>query len=683
MPPRVAVSEAEFTVGFASRAAAFAAAFLAVTLPMPVARALQPSDRVTICEVHYDPTETPESSFEFIEIANVGTTTVFLDGAVITDEGNDGGAEATFQFPGIPLTGTTLPLVPGGILLLVADAEGCPYAGVDFEFYAGSSDSDDPAVPNLVKTSGLAADLYLANTGDGITLSVGITSGNIIPCGEIVDGVSWETGGAPDVTATSATTCSDPAPHPEIDNSSNSMQRCPESTDTNQSAIDFVAARRTPGAPNVCTASEPVIENVDTSPCVPASGQPVLVSCVASDADGDLESATVFFRRAGVTPFDSLTLTPVVVGLYQAQLPGQLDQTVVEYFVRVRDVIGYSTNFPAGAPAAVARYRVGITPISTVQSSVMADSCASSAFAGKPVHVVGVVTHHALEFSASYFYLQNGVGPFAGIRIAVPDGSYVPEIGDSLLVSGDVEESNCQTQVVLDGDCVQLRGVNRRVRARVLNTIGAIAQESNEGMLVRVSGTLDVLTAFDSIPGSPWAGREFLVGDGSGLVWIGDDTFTPDGIGYWYTPVPRHSLESVTGIVAARWPSSYDPVTRLRLEPRRDPDVDLLLTDAPIARPPGARLALEPNVPNPFNPSTSIGFVVPGACRIVLTVHDARGRRVRSLLERDYDAPSRDSVVWDGRDDAGHALPSGVYWVSLRNALDGTQSFARKMLLAR
>jgi len=657
-----------------------AVALVALLVAFP-AIALQVSDRVTLCEVQYDPPETPETSFEFIEIANAGTTTVFLDGAVITDEGNDGSAEAAFQFPGIPLTGTTLPLAPGDILLLVADAVGCPYAGVDFEFYAGTNDSDDPAVPNLVKTSGLAADLYLANSGDGITLSVGVTSGNIIPCNEIVDGVSWETGGAPDVTATSSTVCADSAPHPGIDNTVMSLQRCPESVDTDVSSADFIAAPRTPGAPNVCTFPGPVIESVDTSPCVTAPGQPVLLSCVATDADGDIASVRVFFRPAGSAAFDSLTLAPVVSDLYQVMLPGQTDQTLVEYFLRVRDAMGQTAIFPANAPATRALYRVGVTPISTVQSSIAADSCASSTFAGTPVSVVGIVTHHTNEFSVSYFYLQNGIGAFAGIRIVVSDGGFMPEIGDSLLVSGIVEESLCQTQIVLDADCVQLLAIDRRVRARVLGSTGAIAQEENEGMLVQVAGSIEVLTAFDSIPGMP-AGREFQVGDGGNPAWVGDDTFTPDGIGYGYTPVPRDPLQSLTGIVAARWPSALDPVTRLRLEPRRDPDVVVpVASDAPSALP--RHLVLEPNLPNPFNPSTAIGFVVPGACRVMLAVHDARGRRVRTLLARDYAAPARDRVVWDGRDDAGHALPSGVYWARLHSSLAGTPALARKMLLAR
>ena len=70
------------------------------------ARALQPSDPVKISEVHYSPGTAPETSYEFIELYNAGARVVFLDGAVITDEGNSGSNETTFQFPGTPLTGT-------------------------------------------------------------------------------------------------------------------------------------------------------------------------------------------------------------------------------------------------------------------------------------------------------------------------------------------------------------------------------------------------------------------------------------------------------------------------------------------------------------------------------------------------------------------------------------------------
>ena len=65
--------------------------------------------------------------------------------------------------------------------------------------------------------------------------------------------------------------------------------------------------------------------------------------------------------------------------------------------------------------------------------------------------------------------------------------------------------------------------------------------------------------------------------------------------------------------------------------------------------------------PNPFNPATAISFSLPAAARATLTVHDAQGRQVRRLLADAARPAGRQQVIWDGRDDAGHALPSGLY----------------------
>jgi flagellar hook assembly protein FlgD len=43
-----------------------------------------------------------------------------------------------------------------------------------------------------------------------------------------------------------------------------------------------------------------------------------------------------------------------------------------------------------------------------------------------------------------------------------------------------------------------------------------------------------------------------------------------------------------------------------------------------------------------------------------LDVFDSTGRRIRTLFQKTFD-PGRHSVVWDGMDDGGHRLPSGVY----------------------
>jgi flagellar hook assembly protein FlgD len=65
--------------------------------------------------------------------------------------------------------------------------------------------------------------------------------------------------------------------------------------------------------------------------------------------------------------------------------------------------------------------------------------------------------------------------------------------------------------------------------------------------------------------------------------------------------------------------------------------------------------------PNPFNPRTTLRFAMPAAGRANVTVHDARGRRVRTLTAQLPAGPAR--VRWDGTAGDGRVLPSGTYLV--------------------
>ncbi len=93
---------------------------------------------------------------------------------------------------------------------------------------------------------------------------------------------------------------------------------------------------------------------------------------------------------------------------------------------------------------------------------------------------------------------------------------------------------------------------------------------------------------------------------------------------------------------------------------------------------PAVPMALR-NEPNPFNPSTTIHFELAQAGSVRLRIHDARGRLVRDLLRADLAAGAH-SCEWDGRDDAGRSVPSGVYFC--RSEAAGTQQVG-KLVLAR
>ena len=74
--------------------------------------------------------------------------------------------------------------------------------------------------------------------------------------------------------------------------------------------------------------------------------------------------------------------------------------------------------------------------------------------------------------------------------------------------------------------------------------------------------------------------------------------------------------------------------------------------------------ALEQNYPNPFNPETTIKYELPASSHVRLNIYTALGQKVRQLV--DYTQPAAyHRVVWDGRDNAGNLLPSGVYFYRL------------------
>jgi len=90
-------------------------------------------------------------------------------------------------------------------------------------------------------------------------------------------------------------------------------------------------------------------------------------------------------------------------------------------------------------------------------------------------------------------------------------------------------------------------------------------------------------------------------------------------------------------------------------------------------------VALRPNHPNPFNPSTVLAFSLGLDSRVRLTVHDLKGRAVRTLVDGDRPAGEH-SVLWDGRDERGEGVGAGVYFVRVETR-DGVDS--RKIALIK
>jgi len=78
------------------------------------------------------------------------------------------------------------------------------------------------------------------------------------------------------------------------------------------------------------------------------------------------------------------------------------------------------------------------------------------------------------------------------------------------------------------------------------------------------------------------------------------------------------------------------------------------------------RFALRQNTPNPFNPVTTIAYDVPASGgHVTITIYDVSGRRVRTLVDSPQE-PGSLAAVWDGTDETGERVGSGIYYCRMR-----------------
>jgi hypothetical protein len=102
------------------------------------------------------------------------------------------------------------------------------------------------------------------------------------------------------------------------------------------------------------------------------------------------------------------------------------------------------------------------------------------------------------------------------------------------------------------------------------------------------------------------------------------------------------------------------------VEPLRTTGVDLRIGEGDVTATPPATPSLHLGAaPNPFNPRTTLHFSLPATASVDLRIYDLAGRHVRQLATGRH-AAGEHRIRWNGRDDAGGEVPTGVYLVRLR-----------------
>ena len=91
------------------------------------------------------------------------------------------------------------------------------------------------------------------------------------------------------------------------------------------------------------------------------------------------------------------------------------------------------------------------------------------------------------------------------------------------------------------------------------------------------------------------------------------------------------------------------------------------------------KFALAQNYPNPFNPTTDIAFSLDKSAEVNLSIYNMLGQKVRTLVNGTR--PSGMHVLqWDGRDENGRNLATGIYLYTLTS---GSTSITKKMALMK
>ena len=204
------------------------------------------------------------------------------------------------------------------------------------------------------------------------------------------------------------------------------------------------------------------------------------------------------------------------------------------------------------------------------------------------------------------------------------------------------EVNGQQPYVFAEGGCPSLQHFD------LVGTVGALAVEShawqNDGGLSVVAGVLNMDPDGDGTNHNAQGANAWVLYTPFSYARVRDAGF-PYIPGHAYSQFIPYQLACAFGgsLVQSWWCST----------PADD-------VPAPVTTLAGAH-------PNPFNPKTTLRFSLAERQRATLRLYDLTGRRVRTLLDETRDAGDH-AVDWNGRDDAGRRLASGIYLVRFEAA---------------
>ncbi len=417
--------------------------------------------------------------------------------------------------------------------------------------------------------------------------------------------------------------------------------------------------------------------------------------------------------RAFVAGSDSLMTIIDVTNPQNPALLGSYDTYSIAYSVRVEDDIAYVANGSAG---------LQIIDATNPQNPILLGSYATG------VNVKAVTLENDIA------YMANGS---AGLLIVNVDNPQLPTLTGSYNTPGDANDvavvgsiayvadkgSGLQIISVADPASPSLLGsIDTPGSANSVTVANGIAYVADAGSGLQIISVTNpqnpaLLSSCDT-PGDAvsivlYGSYAFIADGGSGVQVIDVSNPALPAVIYSIQPHPTGYINqcyihgdqlfmsdinwneiSVYDIIAPQSPgllnryawnlvtygmyvSGDELYTANRFYTLNIHDLTAVDVDDPVHITPSAFQMR--NSPNPFNPETTISYTLPSAGLVSLEIYNSRGQLVRSLLKEEQPAGEH-SLVWNGKDDSGHSVASGLYLC--RIACNGKQE-TRKMLLIK
>lgn len=412
----------------------------------------------------------------------------------------------------------------------------------------------------------------------------------------------------------------------------------------------------------------PQITDVIRDPAAPTSNDDVIVSAKIKDSNGTVDRARLHYK-IGDGPWQLGNMT-AADSIYSRTISKQPDGTMVQYFVKASDNDGDESTVPGDTSSSKFFYIVrdeGLS-IKDIQWTPFRDG--NSPYQGYEVTVSGIVTASPEDFLGDYV-IQANHEPWSGILI--DDAAHLPQRGDSVRVTGTVQENFNYTQLSLV-TAFETLGSGYAIEPLALTTgqatTGSPEAESYEGVLLEFNN----VHVSNPFPDGTANYGEIAIDDGSGSYRVGDDFSIEYRGNLDSTFALNDRIEKIIGI------GNYS-FYNYKLDPRNNADIIGHFPASVKERINYLDLSyeLQQNYPNPFNPTTTINYNIAKNGLVELTIYNIMGQKIRTLVNEVKNS-GQHVIQWDGRNAAGTTVASGLYFCTLKS---GEFIKTNKMLLLR